>query len=76
MQKGNISRMIKGQTIFEENPSTDLDQPFGYPRSDPSAALRTGARGMPFDKLKALSPIEGLSRTVWSLRSIKRTGWI
>jgi len=36
------------------------NQPFDYPRSDPSTALRTSARGLPFDKLKVPSIAEGL----------------
>jgi len=39
----------KGRNV---NPST--------PRPDPSTALRTSGWGMPFEKLKALSLIEGL----------------
>jgi len=30
------------------------------PRADPSTVLRTSARGMPFDRLKAPSTAEGL----------------
>jgi hypothetical protein len=49
------------------------NQPFDYPWSNPSTPLRTSTRGLPlvqrlrrepFDRLKALSSIEGLSRTL------------